>query len=367
MMAPSPELVAHPGAIATLAERPELRAQSILLVSDRGLEAAGHVDRVQNYLEVLAGEVTRFTEVRPNPTSVDVALCLEALASHTIIVALGGGSVMDVAKLAALMRSAGGSLADHAGVHETRRDHARLILIPTTAGTGSEAQAAAIVSDETTHRKLACLAPGLAADLVILDARLTLTCPHAVTAASGMDALTHALEVAVTTARNARSDALATRAFVTLAAALPRVLEAPDDLEARQTTLMAAHEAGKGIAMSMLGAAHAAGNALTARYGTPHGQAVASMLPAVIRHNALLREVEARYAALASAAGLEASSESLAIWVEELLTLAFTTPCSIAQEDISSLASEAAEQWTGRFNPRPLVKEDFEALFEASR
>jgi len=210
---------------------------------------------------------------------------------------------------------------------------------------------------------MACLAPGLGADVVLLDAELTVTCPPDVTAASGLDALTHAVEVAVTTRRNAESDALATRAFVAIEQALPVVLVEPDNLDARDAMLRAAHDAGRAIAHAMLGAAHAAGNALTARYGVPHGLAVGAMLPAVVRHNAEVPEVAACYAALASAAGLEHSAEALAARLDALVKATPAVRVSVGPTDIPELAASAACQWTGSFNPRPMDEAAYASLF----
>lgn len=359
MIVPTPRMLEGLSALAAL---PEVAGARVLLVSDRGLEAAGHVAQARAYLEGEASEVRVFTAVSPNPTSQDVRACVEASDAVDLFVALGGGSVMDVAKLAALIGEAGGAVTDHVGVHETGRA-ATLVLVPTTAGTGSDGQASAIVSDARTHRKLACLAPGLAADVVVLDASLTLTCPAEVTAASGLDALTHAVEVAVTTRRSAESDALATAAFVAICEALPVVLERPGDQEARAAMLGAAHQAGLAISHSMLGAAHAAGNALTAHYDLPHGLAVGQMLPAVVRHNAQDLDTARRYAALAAAAGLAPSAEGLAARLDALVEMAGGQASPVLTTDIPTLAAEAASQWTGTFNPRPMDEVAYARLF----
>jgi alcohol dehydrogenase len=364
VIVPTPEVIARAGALDALATLRQLQGARVLLVSDPGLVAAGHVDRARALLEATAREVRTHTEVHPEPTSDDVQACLAAAQGADALVALGGGSVLDVAKLAALM-TPGERVADHLGVHDTERSDTALVLVPTTAGTGSDGQAAAIVRDGATLRKMACLAPGLGGDVVLLDAALTVSCPRGVTAAAGLDTLTHAVEVAVTTRRNARSDALATRAFVAAQGALTRVLAAPGDLSAREAMLRAAHDAGQAIAHSMLGAAHAAGNALTARYGLAHGLAVGAMLPAVVRHNARDPQTAARYAALADAAGLGASAEALIERLDALLDLAGGSAALVAPADIDGLAAEAASQWTGTFNPRPMDEAAYRALFEA--
>jgi alcohol dehydrogenase len=358
-------VIARLGALDELADLAPLAGAQVLLVSDAGLYAAGHVDRAQALLEVRSTQVTRHLDVSPNPTNEDVLACVEAAQGVDAIVALGGGSVMDVAKLAALICDTGRPLAAHIGLQETRRGETTLVLIPTTAGTGSEAQASAIVSDATSHAKVACLAPGLAADIVLLDPSLTLSCPREVSAASGLDTITHAVEVAVTTRRTAKSDALARSAFARAQLALPDVLDDLEDLAAREQMQRAAYDAGDAIAHSMLGAAHAAGNALTARFGTPHGVAVGEMLPFVVAYNAEDAEIAQRYASLAQTAGLGRSVEALLGRLEVLLAQAAPERTTLTPEDVPLLAIDAAAQWTGRFNPRPMDQSAFEALFQA--
>ncbi|MGB0590529.1 MAG: iron-containing alcohol dehydrogenase family protein [Myxococcota bacterium] len=365
MIVPTAQVITRDDALEALVELEHLAGARVLLVSDAGLVAAGHVGRAEALLTAHAATVSRHLDVSANPSSDDVDACVSAAEGVDAIVALGGGSVMDVAKLAALIVDTGDPLSTHVGVHETARRTTRLVLIPTTSGTGSEAQAAAIVSDAQTHKKMACLAPGLSADVVLLDPTLTLSCPRIVTAASGLDVIAHAIEVAVTTRRTAKSDALARGAFRRAQAALPRVLEDPSDLGARGEMQRAAYDAGHAIAHSMLGAAHAAGNALTARFGTPHGFAVGEMLPIVVAYNAQDSEVAERYASVAQTAGLGRSVEALLDRLEVLVAQALPSRTHLAADDLMPLVTDAASQWTGTFNPRPMDEDGFKALFEA--
>ena len=161
-----------------------------------------------------------------------------------------------------------------------------MIGVPTTAGTGSEAQSYAIISDPRTHIKMACGDPKAAFRAVILDPGLTLTQPAHVTAAAGFDALSHAVESFVSTKRNPRSQKMALEAWRLLESHYERVLAAPHDLDARAAMQLGAFYAGTAIELSMLGAAHACANPVTARYGTTHGDAIAILLPHVVRWNA---------------------------------------------------------------------------------
>jgi alcohol dehydrogenase len=253
-----------------------------------------------------------------------------------------------------------------------------LVAIPTTAGTGSECQSAALIADEETHQKMACLDPKAAARVAILDPRLTVSQPPRVTACTGLDAVTHALETAVTRRRNAISALYSREAFRLLLPAFPVVLASPGDLEARGRMLLGAAFAGTAIENSMLGAAHSCANPLTARFGLTHGHAVGVMLPHVIRYNAA-GDAPARaiYSELAVTAGLagraDSSEDAVSALVEaiERLLAAGGFPKTLAEAGVDraaipALAVEAARQWTAQFNPRPVAEADFAALLAAA-
>ena len=175
------------------------------------------------------------------------------------------------------------------------------IGVPTTAGTGSDAQSYALISDAETHAKMACGDPKAAFRVAILDPALTVSQPKAVTAVAGYDAFSHAVESFVTARRTAMSDVFAREAWRLLEANYERVLAAPSDLAARGAMLLGSHEAGIAIEQSMLGATHACANPLTARYGTTHGIAIAVMLPHVVRWNSVV--VGERYGELLAISG----------------------------------------------------------------
>ena len=358
----------------------ETGGSRVLLVTDRGIVAAGHVERACASLRRAGLEVAVFAGVRENPTTADVAGCLEVAQSFRadLLVGLGGGSSMDTANGTNFLLTNGGRMQDYWGVGKATKPMLPLIAIPTTAGTGSECQSAALIADETTHQKMACLDPKAAARIAVLDPELTVSQPPRVTALTGVDALVHAVETAVTTKRNAVSAMYSQAAFQLLVPALPRVLANPGDLDARGRMLLGAALAGLAIESSMLGAAHSAANPLTAHFGVVHGAAVGLLLPHVIRVNAA-GSVPARlaYAALAGAAeiagrseGPEAAIAALIARIETLLNVA-GIPRSLAEAgvdvaQIPQLAAEAARQWTVNFNPRPLSADDFVALYAAA-
>ena len=336
-----------------------------LLVTDRGVLAAGHVERTRQSLEAAGVKTTVFDNVRENPTTLDVDLCLEAARKSAIdgIIGLGGGSSMDTAKGCNFVLTNGGRMQDYWGVGKAMREMLPLIAIPTTAGTGSECQSFALIADEKTHQKMACGDPKAAARVAILDPMLTVSQPEHVAACTGIDALSHALETAVTRKRNAISRAYSREAFRLCADSLPRALKAGDDLEGRSGMLAGAALAGLAIENSMLGAAHAAANPLTAHYGIAHGRAIGLMLGAVVRFNA--EDPDARQAYEELNFG---SVDQLAAQIDGLVELAkmprSLAECGIEQSSIPALAAEAARQWTAAFNPRPVAESDFVRLFE---
>ena len=201
----------------------------MLLVTDPGIVAAGHVQRAEESLAAAGVHVARFDRVVENPTTEVVDACVAVARQEQIdfLVGLGGGSSMDTAKGCNFLLTNGGRMEDYWGVGKATRPMLPLIAIPTTAGTGSECQSFALITHPQTHVKMACGDPKAAARVAILDPELTLTQPPAVAAATGMDALSHAIETAVTRRRNPISQMLSREAFRLCARGLRRVFEQP--------------------------------------------------------------------------------------------------------------------------------------------
>jgi alcohol dehydrogenase len=356
-----------------------LGGRRVLLVTDRGIVAAGHADRAGKLLGAAGLELTVYDAVRENPTTLDIARCLEVAraASVDLIVGLGGGSSMDTAKGVNFILTNGGEIKDYQGVGKATKPMLPLIAIPTTSGTGSECQSAALIADETTHMKMACLDPKAAARIAILDPALTVSQPRRVTALTGTDALVHAVETAVTTKRTPWSVMYSREAFRLCEGALERVLSNPDDIEARGRMLLGAAFAGLAIENSMLGAAHSAANPLTAHFGVVHGAAVGMMLPHVVRFNAGDPTAKTAYSDLAQSAGLagngageDAAVEALILRLQQL-AIAAGIPRSLSEAGVDAasipvMASEASRQWTATFNPRPITAADFEAVYRSA-
>ena len=348
-----------------------------LLVSDKGIRDAGHVQRVQKIIEEAGVRVTVFDESIENPTESSVANCT-AIAKESkidLIVGLGGGSSMDTAKGCNFLLTNGGKMEDFWGVEKANQPMLPLIAIPTTAGTGSECQSFALISQDETHAKMACGDPKALPAITLLDPELTLSQPDSVSACTGIDALAHALESAVTRKRCNLSGRHAKIAFQLLNQSLPLVFDDSNNLKARGGALLGASHAGAAIEKSMLGAAHSMANPLTAKYGTIHGMAVGLSLPWVMKFNAQDIACQKIYADFARIIGIVEEkctdlegSEQLIGRVQELLKMARLSTYgngSVFEESaIPGLAAAAAKQWTAGFNPRTIQASDFILLYE---
>ncbi len=361
-------------AIDHLGQRTRDLGRRVLLVTDAGITKAGHLQRALSSLRKAGAATFVFDDVEENPTTRHVEAGVRFAKDHTpidVIIALGGGSVMDCAKGINFILTNGGKMEDYWGFGKASKPMLPSIGVPTTAGTGSEALSYALISHPETHQKMACGDKKARFRVVILDPTLLTTAPKKVAAVAGIDAIAHAIESYVCTKRNLFSQMFAREAWRLLSASYEVVLNDPDDLEAWGNMQLGAHLAGMAIENSMLGAAHACANPLTARYGITHGIAVGVMLPHVIRFNG--ETVNGFYKDLVDAANLglgrtSSCADTLATRITELQRL-FKLPkslreCHVDENKLPELAKEAAKQWTGTFNPRPVSEADFLELYK---
>ena len=368
----------------TLAQLGELAAEvlalagdgrRVLLVSDPGIVAAGHVQRGIDSLTTAGLEVQLFDGAQENPTTdnIEQALVVAKEFKPNLLVGLGGGSSMDCAKGVNFVYSGGGTMHDYHGVGKASKPMLPMIAVPTTSGTGSEMQSFALISDAKTHVKMACGDKKASCRVAILDPELTLTQPAQVTSLTGIDAVSHAVETCVTKRRNPVSVQYSKEAWRLLEANFETVLQNPDDLEARAAMQLGAAYSGVAIENSMLGAAHALANPLTATYDIAHGQAVGLMLPHVVRFNGV--EFDDLYRGLLNASGSmvqvdhgQSASEYLAGLLTRLVSNAGLevklAALGVEQDKLQSLAAAAAEQWTGTFNPRAVDSESLLGLYQ---
>jgi alcohol dehydrogenase len=372
---PQTRVVYGSGVMSRLGELSRELGDRALLVTDKGLKDAGHEDRAIESLNEAGLSATIFDDVHPNPTTEDVDRCLAVAreANVNLIIGLGGGSSMDCAKGANFLLTNGGRMEDYWGVGKATKPMLPMIAVPTTSGTGSEAQSFALIANAETHMKMACGDKKAACRIALLDPELTVTMPASVTAVTGIDAISHAVETYVTTKRNTVSQLFSRRAWSLLAKSFPRVLEDPSDLEARGGMLVGSHFAGAAIENSMLGATHALANPLSAHFGLTHGVAIGVMLPHVVRFNAAV--VGELYEDLAADAGLcENGDPSAAERLAQYLTVVVKdwglptslAECHVQTDLIPTMAEEAAKQWTGTFNPRPVDVNSLRELYECA-
>ena len=339
----------------------ELGFRRTLVTADRGLVDCGHFAATAGHLEAAGIHVVGFHDFSENPDTrmLEAGRDLAARENIDSLIGLGGGSSMDCAKGVNFLLTNGGTMKDYWGVGKATRPMLPMIGIPTTAGTGSEAQSAALITDAATHVKMACLDPKAVFKIALLDPALTVSQPKEVTAITGFDAIAHAVETYVTAKRNAFSDTFSREAWRMLEGNYERVLTHPTDIEARAAMQLGAYYAGMAIECSMLGATHACANPLTAHYGTTHGVAIALLLPQVVRWNAGV--ARSRYHELLSLSGNASSkkeaAEALARRLEQLAQAGGLPDrlrsVGVPENELETLAEEAAAQWTGRYNPRP--------------
>lgn len=341
----------------------ELRAHNALVVTDPGVAEAGIVEKAIDFLMQESISAAVFEEVEENPTTKHVANGVrfaKNVGKPDLIVGLGGGSAMDCAKGINFILTNGGKMDDYWGMDKATQPMLPSIGIPTTAGTGSEAQSYALIAQEKSHVKMACGDKKARFRTVILDPVLTASAPRKVIASSGIDAISHAVESYVTTRRNPVSQLFSREAWCLLENGFEAAIIDPTNLKAQSNMLVGAHYAGIAIENSMLGAAHACANPLTARYGITHGVAVGLMLPHVIKFNS--QKVSEYYRELHPSSLLER--------ICELRTAAHLPSVlrdfEIDEGDLPKLAEEAADQWTGKFNPRPASETELLQLYESA-
>jgi alcohol dehydrogenase class IV len=262
-------------------------ASKVFLVTDQGIRNAGILDSIEQSLQDSGIAFEVFDEVIPNPSEENIMGGLEKLKSYNAdhVVAIGGGSSIDTAKGMAIMATNEGTILDYEGVGKIPNPSLPLIVIPTTAGTGSEVTASTIVTNTKTQFKAAVISPYLFPKLALLDAELTLMLPQGITAATGMDALTHAIESYTSKLANPVSRAFAIEAIQMIGANIQKAYFAGNDVTVRENMLVASMLAGAAFSQSRLGNVHAISHTLGGVFNIAHGIANAALLPFVMKYN----------------------------------------------------------------------------------
>ncbi|NLS12211.1 iron-containing alcohol dehydrogenase [Vibrio sp. SM6] len=261
----------------------------VFLISDRGLESIGVVKKVQNI--ILAGGIqcTTYLDVVPNPTItvVNEATALYNECGATSIVALGGGSPLDVAKTVGILAKFGGDIKDYEGLNKVPGPIVPMIAIPTTAGTGSEATASSVITDEAINYKFSIVSYETLPKYAVLDPQLIMTAPASIAAACGVDALIHAIEAYVSKNASPFTDTMAEKAMQLIGANLRQFVANREDEEAACAMMVGSNFAGIAFAWARLGNVHAMSHPVSAFFHVPHGVANSILLPTVMKFNAV--------------------------------------------------------------------------------
>ncbi len=342
-----------------------LGGSRVLITTDPGIEEAGILARAVSALQGERIAAYVFADVRSNPTTEDVETAVavaKANAPIDLIIGLGGGSSMDCAKGVNFLLTNGGKMEDYWGTNKASEPMLSSIGVPTTIGTGSEAQSYALISQSDTHIKMACGDKKARFGAVILDPTLTKSLPASIAAITAMDAVAHAVESYVSNKSNPMSRMFARHAWELLNAHFEASLE-DKTTKARSKMLFGAYLAGLAIENSMLGAAHACANPLTARYDVIHGVAVALMLPHVIRFNSTITG-DAYHELYPDGDLADRITELKKVGNLPNRLRDYPVQYTIGTTELLTVAEAAATQWTAQFNPRPLDISDFVKLYE---
>ena len=363
-----PRIIHGAGSLSNLGGEAAKLGRKALIVTGRDSSArSGSLEKVRQALLGGGLEVAVFAEVEPDPSvaTVEKGVALARDKGSDVIVALGGGSPMDAAKAISLMLANPGRIQDYE-LQAPAQAGPPIVAIPTTAGTGSEVTRVSVISDTAAKKKMPIFGDMLVPALAILDAEFTVSMPRNVTAASGMDALTHAVEAYLSKKANLLTDPLALAAISTLAANLPVVLEFPEDVDAREEMLLGQLQAGLAFSNSSVGLVHSMSRPLGAMFGVPHGAANAMLLPAVTDYN-LLR-CKKRLGGVALALGCREPSAKAAVWALKELFKETGLPARLADygvtaEAIPAMSADALAAGSTRLNPRMPELADIEELY----
>ncbi len=373
----TPELISGENCVLTLADDLQKRGVTHpLVVTDEGLAKLGLPDGMVESLRKAGLSVTVYDGVQPNPTDADVedGVRLYREAGCDGIIAFGGGSPMDCAKaMGARLVRPKKPIAKLQGLFRVLHRLPPFIAVPTTAGTGSETTLAAVITDSATHHKAAINDPSLIPHAAVLDARLTMGLPPSATAATGMDALSHAVEAYINhTYCTKLENQMAKEAVRLTYQYLLRAYENGKDLEARQQMQRAAFCAGRAFTRGCVGNVHAAGHTLSALYGVAHGQAMAALLPMVLRmYGSKVHKRLAQLAQECSFTGSDAEkAEAFISWIEEM-NQRMQLPAGFAmirEEDIPQMC-EWAQAEANPVYPVPVIwgGKEFRELFERAK
>lgn len=334
----------------------------VLVVLDPGIKSAAWMKDILASIEEMGFQILLFDKVRPNPRDEDVhqAAALLKQANCSAVVAIGGGSTLDTAKAAALVATHGGRVSDYAGWAKVPGPILPLVVIPTTAGSGSEATCWAVITDCSSHAKLAIGDRNLSPSVAIVDPNLTISLPAALTAATGMDALTHAIEAYVSALSSPLNDLIALESIRLVATHLRRVITHPDDLEARQGMMLASTLGGIAINNADVAGVHCLSEGMGSLYDAPHGLLNAVLLPHFMAF--WQPSCQERFGRIAECFGSQPSPGEAVSQVTSLtrsLDFPSLAEIGVKTKDLPRLAALAAANVSNPSNPTPMAEADY--------
>ncbi|MDF2874545.1 MAG: alcohol dehydrogenase [Sporomusa sp.] len=348
-----------------------LQAQKVMVITDKGLVQTGLVNKITDLIKSAGLSVSIYDEIEANPKDYNVELAAETARKQAIdtIVAFGGGSPIDAAKAVVVLTKQGGRVRDYQGKGKIKDDCIPLITIPTTAGTGSEVTFSSVITDTAEKFKFTIKSPAIAAKVAIIDPELTLTVPPLVTATTGIDALTHAIEGYTANCTEPIAEAVGLYAVEYIQGNIVEAVKNGANIEARDKMMMGSLLAGLSFSHADVASVHCMAEALGSMYDAPHGLCNAILLPYVMEFN--LPAAEYKYARVARAMGIDEKDDCTAArkgieYIKSLsqeIGLPGIKSLNINKEDFIILAEMSVKNGSNDSNPRNITKADYAGLF----
>jgi alcohol dehydrogenase len=348
-----------------------LKTKKVMIITDKGLVHAGMVHKIADLIKAEGLSCIIYDEIEANPKDYNVELAAETARKQSIdtIIAFGGGSPIDAAKAVAVLTKQGGKVRDYQGKGKIKDDCIPIVTIPTTAGTGSEVTFSSVITDTKEKFKFTIKSPAIAAKVAIIDPELTLTVPPMITAATGIDALTHGIEGYTANCAEPIAEAVGLYAIEYIAKNIVEAVTNGANIEARDKMMMGSLLAGLSFSHADVASVHCMAEALGSIYDAPHGMCNAILLPFVMEYN--LPSVEAKYARVARAMGIQETDDRAAAvkgikHIKKLskeIGLPGIKTLHINTEDFTLLAEMSVKNGSNGSNPREITKDDYEMLF----
>ncbi|KEF39299.1 alcohol dehydrogenase, class IV [Schinkia azotoformans MEV2011] len=371
----TPEIIFGIGSIDQVGESClRLGAKKALIVSDEGVVEAGWMEKVINNCRAVGLEYATFFNITMNPKDFEIECGREFYLHNECdsVIGIGGGSALDVAKAIAILATNGGHISDYEGVDQIKIPLPPMVMVSTTAGSGSEVSQFSVIVDTTRQKKMTIISKSLVPDIAIIDPNTLITKNHSLTASTGLDVLTHGIEAYVSVAATPLTDVQAKNAISLVSKYLRPSVASKTNIEAKKAMAMASLQAGLAFSNAILGAAHAMSHAIGGRFPFSHGDVNAILLPYVMEFNFIA--TPKRFADIAELMGIDVRGMELseagrkAVEQVRLLSLEIGAPQRLSDmglkgESIQEMGKIALEDACMITNPRDVMLKDVEQLF----